>query len=174
MPEINFTKAGIILCLGLLGHGSLLAESWELRAMDENIVGSREILDGKIDDAIELLEQARENTRREDSGVLGNLCVAHALKLEYAKALRYCSRAIHSTEADPMTYNNRGAVRAAMGDERGALRDFWQAGCTSTCGSSCVEDDNPARSVAQRNLQRLRLISPALYNNQELRFQARL
>ena len=173
MPATNIKAAILGLCLSLSGLQCLMAESWELRPMQGDAIGSRLVREGKIDEAIDLLTSARQGSPEQISAIEGNLCVAHALKREYTTALRYCSQAIKREDADPMVYNNRGAVRAATGDERGAMRDFRQAGCSAKCPSPCLEGENSARAVAQRNLYRLKLAHPEL-DQRELRFQTRL
>ncbi len=154
-------------------HPDICAESWELRPMGDDAPGSKQIRDGKIDEAIQLLHQARKDSDTEDSTILGNLCVAHALKLRYPEALSYCSRAINRANEDPLVYNNRGAVRAAMGDKRGASRDFQRAACIASCLNNCDKLEDSSRSVALRNLRRLKKTYPEL-DHQPLRFQAQL
>jgi hypothetical protein len=164
----------IVFCLGLglIGTGSGLAESWELRPMDK-VVGSDQIRAGRVDEALRLLKQAKDKSGGGDIAILGNLCVAHALKMHYSTALRYCSQAIANPDAGPTVYNNRGVVRAVIGDGRGAFRDFRQASCKLVCQPDCPGEGDSARAVAQRNLDRLKRSYTALYA-EELRFQATL
>ncbi len=133
------------------------AAAWELVPAGKNVPGSREIEDGRVDEAITLLALELETASKEDAAaVLVNLCVAYALKLDYAAALPYCDKAVADPQSSAIARNNRGVVRAASGDYRGAIRDFRKVSRHNGCNSSSDRDDVALETIAQRNLARAR------------------
>ena len=141
--------AAAILLFATIGY----AESWELRPAAVVVPGSAEIEAGQIDDAIRILTPELDTaTGIARQATLANLCVAYAMKQEYAMAIRYCDRAAVQGEASATTLNNRGVVRAVTGDYRGAIQDFQKARCLFDCGMEC--DTDSFRAVVRRNLDR--------------------
>lgn len=154
------TKAGIgstLAAAALSANVAAQAESWELEPAGPDVPGSVEIEAGRVDDAIRLLVRRIETgAGRREPALFENLCIAYAVKLEYQQALRYCNQAVSHPLAAPSALNNRGVVRAVMGDRRGAQRDFERAACTRRCrrGWDCVQ--HSVSAAARHNLQRIR------------------
>lgn len=125
--------------------------------MGSEVVGAAQIEAGQIDEAIRLLEEALElGAGKGGSKLAANLCVAHALNMDYSEALHYCSEAAADPDAGPAAFNNRGVVRAVTGDNLGAFRDLRRASCALECQPSCLDDGDTAPAVALRNLNRLK------------------
>lgn len=141
----------------LLTTATAGAESWELQPAAGNAPGSAEIRAGQIEDAIRILMlEVVSGASVTHLGVLENLCVAHAIQLEYDIAMRYCDRAVGHSSASASTLNNRGVLRAIINDHRGAIQDLRRAGCMRSCsrGSACKTDS--VQASIRRNLARVK------------------
>ena len=150
--------AGILTTMAavtLLNPAAALAESWELQPAERGTPGSADIEAGRLDHAIRLLTQAVESGQSdEDPALLENLCVAHAMKLEYEQAMRYCNIAVGHPASGASALNNRGVLRAAMGDGRGAVRDLKRASCMQRCSRRAACGDDSLQALVRRNLLR--------------------
>ena len=162
-----------LLIWGLFALENASAESWELRAVEGVGLGSEQIEAGQIDEAVRILATALDsNADSQKAAILANLCVAFALKLEYAAARRYCDQATSHPQACPIAFNNRGVVRAVTGDERGAIQDFQRATCLRSCRLAGLDERESVHAVARRNLGRVSQANLAL-RREVVRFQPR-
>jgi regulator of sirC expression with transglutaminase-like and TPR domain len=152
----EFSGRKVLTIAVLLVSATVGAETWELRPAAGDVAGSAEIEAGRIDDAIRIL-MLELDSRASDThlAVLENLCVAHTLRVEYDTAMRYCDQAAGHSSASATTLNNRGVLRAIMGDHHGAIQDFRRAGCLRSCGGGDCEGDS-AQALARRNLARVK------------------
>ena len=155
--KAKISLTGTVALFIFLTSAAARGESWELRPAEGAVPGSAEIEAGRIDDAIRIL------TSRLDAGVtsidltiLDNLCVAHALKLEYDVAMRYCNAAMGKSSGRARALNNRGVLRSVMGDPRGAMLDFRRASCLRSCDRDDICNEDSLHATVLRNLMRLK------------------
>lgn len=139
----------------LLASVAATAEPWELRPAASDVPGTAQIEAGQIDDAIRVLTlELESNGGQTHLALIGNLCVAHAIKLEYVVAMRYCDRAVGQSSPSITALNNRGVLRAVTGDYRGAIQDFQRAERMDNCGQADDCDENSVQALVRRNLAR--------------------
>lgn len=154
------TEFGVIRAIAvvvLLASAAASAESWELWSAKGNVPGSAEIEAGQIDDAIRILTAELESgVATFDVAIFDNLCVAYAMKLEYDIAMRYCNEAMRHLSASATALNNRGVLRAVMGDHRGAVQDFRRASCLQSCDRDSTCDADSLHATVLRNLARVK------------------
>lgn len=151
--EFGICRAVVLVVLLASAVGR--AESWELSPAVGNVPGRAEIEAGRIDDAIRILTTELESgVAAFDVALLDNLCVVYAMKLEYDKAMRYCNEAMWYASASATALNNRGVLRAVMGDLHGAVQDFRRASCVRNCdrGKNCGDDS--LHATVMRNFAR--------------------
>ncbi len=130
-----------------------IAEPYGLQLAVVEVPGTEEYATGNLDTAIELLE-SRENMADDDYvGLeLATLCAFYILKGNLDVARETCSAAVKIDQSG-YAYNNRGVLRAQLGDTVGALEDFDRV--------RVLPDDQPryikqskesnARFIASRN-----------------------
>ena len=155
--KCNNTIIAIILGAVLMAAGlaSANAESWELRTAAEEVKGTRDIKEGRIDKGIRILETHYGSTAFEKKGaVLTNLCLAYTVKRDYETAMVYCDRAVARHSSGREAYNNRGVLHAILGNYAAAISDFEKAGCLRECPSNLAVAGNRRMDVAKRNLGR--------------------
>lgn len=58
---------------------------------------------------------------------LDGLCWSYHLQRDYARALEFCNEAIRLDPGYAYAYNNRGVAKRGLGDNSGALEDFFRA-----------------------------------------------
>lgn len=154
---IFISKISALLAAVLLASSVSSAESWELRPAEAHEPGSAEIEAGQIDDALRILTVILESgTSDLDFAVIRNLCVAYAMNLEYEIATRYCNQAVVHSSNGAVDHNNRGVLRAVMGDPRGAIRDFQRANCMRVCSGNSDCDAESVQAMVRRNLARVK------------------
>lgn len=106
-----------------------VADRYELRLHDANVPGKFELLEGKVDRSIEVLEKALAGARAHSirAPVLINLCAAYTIKGDFGRAKESCDAAIDNGWRKQMAYNNRGVMHIAQGDYVAAIDDFQRA-----------------------------------------------
>lgn len=103
------------------------AESFNFRVVYAEVPGVNEVLAGDHAAAIEILE-----SRVNDSGTyyltdeLATLCALYVVSGKFAVAHKTCNKAVEIDQSYT-AYNNRGVLRAHLGNAVGALEDFEQA-----------------------------------------------
>jgi tetratricopeptide (TPR) repeat protein len=103
------------------------AESFNFRVVYAEVPGINEVLAGDRAAAIEILE-----SRAKDSGSyyltdeLATLCALYVVSGKFAVAHEACNKAVEIDQSHT-AYNNRGVLRAHLGDAVGALEDFERA-----------------------------------------------
>ena len=169
-----FNDRNLLAIALLLLSATVSAESWELRPAAGDAPGSAEIEEDRIEDAIRILMlELDSGASGTHLPVLENLCVAHAMKLEYDTAIRYCDQAAGHSSASAIAINNRGVLRAVTGDHRGAIQDFRRAACMRSCerGGSCEAES--VHALVMRNLARVQQRESSS-SEKPLRFQTRV
>ncbi len=146
-------RDSLILLVTLALPTVSIAEPYDLQLAVIEVPGTEEYATGKLDTAIELLE-SRENMADDDYvGLeLATLCAFYILKGNLDVARETCSAAVKIDQSG-YAYNNRGVLRAQLGDTVGALEDFDRV--------RVLPDDQPryikqskesnARFIASRN-----------------------
>jgi hypothetical protein len=153
----KISLAGTVALFFFLTSPVATGESWELRPAEGGVPGSAEIEAGRVDDAIQILTSKLDaGVTSIDLTILDNLCVSHALKLEYDVAMRYCNAAMGNSSGRARALNNRGVLRAVMGDRRGAMLDFRRASCLRDCERDDFCNEDSLHATVLRNLARLK------------------
>ncbi len=130
-PRLGTTSILIAAAATLLAGypTAAVADRYELRLHDADVPGKFELLEGKVDRSIELLEKRRAGARAHSirAAVLIDLCAAYVVKRDFAKAKESCDAAIDNGWSRRMAYNNRGVMYVAQGDYLAAVDDFEAA-----------------------------------------------
>lgn len=138
------------------------ADTWELRTVDEEVPGTREIEAGKPEKAIRISKVSLSRTRPAlKVAVLTNLCIGHILIRDLDQAEQYCDLAAARSMERTVTHNNRGVLKALQGDYVAAVQDFSIAanvGCFNGCNATGRAPQNLPRPVARRNLEKAQTI----------------
>jgi len=130
-----------------------IAEPYGLQLAVVEVPGTEDYAAGNLDAAIELLE-SRENMA-DDHYIgleLATLCALYILKGNLDAARETCSAAVKIDQSG-YAYNNRGVLRAQLGDTVGALEDFDRVRVLPDDQPRYVEDskESKARFIASRN-----------------------
>ncbi len=107
----------------LMFSAATFAERVSLHVAFGNVPGLEELENGRINAAIDLLEARRSGHTLPLRNERSTLCAAYILASRYDNALPVCEEAVQNDDED-IAYNNRGVLRAHLGDYAGALRDF--------------------------------------------------
>ena len=133
------------------------ADAWELRTVDKEVPGTREIESGRIEKGIQI---SKFYLTRIPSpykvALLTNLCIGYILMDNFAKAEHYCDRAVARKFERAVTHNNRGVLQALQGNVAAAQSEFSTAaeiGCDAPCSTNVKASGVFPRQVARRNLQ---------------------
>jgi len=122
IPRRGF--AVLALPLALLASGAAAAEQLPFRVAFADVPGLELIQAGRHDEAIGFIE-SRLSAERAPAGrdSIATLCGAYVLSGRFREALPVCDRAV-AEDASDVAFNNRGVLRAHLGDVEGALADF--------------------------------------------------
>jgi tetratricopeptide (TPR) repeat protein len=130
------------------------AESYEFKVVfAAEVPGSTEIDVGNYDAAIEILEsRAKDSTQLYITDELATLCALYVVKRRLEAAHRACHNAVE-TDQSHLAYNNRGVLRAHLGDAAGAVRDFERARVLPTDRQRYIKElmRGDARLIASGN-----------------------
>jgi len=101
------------------------AESYDFKVVfAAEVPGSTEIGVQNYDAAIEILEsRAKDSNKPYIADELATLCALYIVKRRLATARKTCHNAVE-TDQSHLAYNNRGVLRAHLGDAAGAVRDY--------------------------------------------------
>ena len=142
----------------MFAPGPAAADTWELRTVDLEVPGTREIENGEIDKGLEIshIWATRVSGRREVA-VMTNLCIGYIVKQDFSKAEEFCRQAAEHELEKTVTHNNRGVLRALQSKFEQAEADFQMAADTD-CAESCADDATGSfpDHVARRNLVAVR------------------
>ncbi len=133
------------------------AEAWELRTVDNEVPGTREIESGDVEKGIRISKvYLTRIPAPQRVAVLTNLCIGYILLKDFAQARNFCDQAAERKLERPVTFNNRGVLNALTGDDLAARRDFAIAAgvdCEPACDKTRKASRDFPRHVAQRNLE---------------------
>lgn len=103
------------------------AETYDLKVVYGQVPGIQKILSGQLQQAIRILED-RRNDAQDDYVIdeLATLCALYIVEGRLDAAKPTCRAAVR-TDRSYAAYNNRGVLRAHLGDMDGALHDFDRA-----------------------------------------------
>lgn len=132
------------------------ADGWELRTVNAEVPGTREIETGDAEQGIKLskIYLTRIHGRRKVA-VLTNLCIGYIRIGDLDQAATYCDQAAARKNETVVTHNNRGVLNALRGEFVLAQQDFQTAasvGCAEPCESTGGNSKDLPRHVARRNL----------------------
>jgi tetratricopeptide (TPR) repeat protein len=103
------------------------AETYNFKVVYAEVPGIREVVAGDRDAAIEILEsRAKDSKKYYLADELATLCALYVVSGKFAIAHKACNQAVE-TDQSYTAYNNRGVLRAHLGDAAGALEDFEHA-----------------------------------------------
>ncbi len=146
-------RDSLILLVTLALSTVSIADPYELQVVVANSPGSEDYVAGNLDAAIELLESREKMADNLYVGEeLATLCAFYILKDNLAAARETCSAAVEIDQSG-FAYNNRGVLRAKLGNTVGALEDFDRVRILPDDQPRYIEqlkEDN-ARFIASRN-----------------------
>lgn len=124
MKTTNVPDRIVAIAVLLLAAQAMNAQSLDYRVAFAEVPGIEDIDAGRYDRAIKRLEKRRADpdvAALEDE--LATLCGTYIISGRWRDAGDVCDRAVEADRSH-IAYNNRGVLRAQMGDIEGALRDF--------------------------------------------------
>ena len=137
------------------------AETYNFRVVYAEVPGVHEILAGNHAAAIEILESRAKHTKKYHlADELATLCALYIVSGKFAVAHETCNKAVE-TDQSHTAYNNRGVLRAHLGDAAGALEDFEHARILPKNQKRYVQElmNRDARLIATNNYAVARKLS---------------
>jgi len=163
-----------LACL-LTGGTGMAADSVNLRVAYIEGPAAQAILAGRLDDAIAYLKERVSQPGLIPVDELGSLCAAHVLKRDFKAAKAVCDHAVKQ-DGSALAYNNRGVLRAHIGDLNGSIEDFAKIRVLQNEYARYVAQltEGNARLMATNNFEMVRkLRSPQSQSSSSLSSQAR-
>lgn len=150
------TILGALVCL-LAAGASPAADKVNLRVAYIEGPAANAILAGRIDDAIAYLEQRISLPENSTLDELSSLCAAHVLNRDFKAAKAVCDHAVEK-DASALAYNNRGVLRAHLGDLNGSIDDFAKIRVLQHEYARYISQmtEGNARIMATRNFEMVR------------------
>ncbi len=130
-----------------------MAETYEYQLLYAEVPGIDKALAGDLDATIEVLENRAKNVDNPYvTDEQATLCGLYIEKGKLDAARRTCNAAVDIDQSD-LAYNNRGVLRAHLGDIAGALEDFDRARVRPGDWRRYIEElhRGSARLLASRN-----------------------
>ena len=150
---LDIGKRSLFL-LGMLALSNLsIAETYNFKVVYAEVSGTEEIRAGNHDAAIEILQsRAKDANDHYVANELATLCGLYIVKGKLAAARKTCNAAVENDESDA-AYNNRGVLRAHLGDTIGGMEDFERVRVLPDNQQRYIEEfmSNDARLVASSN-----------------------
>ena len=150
--EILYRGSRVLLVTLALSTISM-AETYEYNVLYAEVPGIDKALAGNLDAAIEVLESSAKNVDNHYvADEQATLCALYVAKGKFNAARTTCDAAVDIDRSD-LAYNNRGVLRAHLGDITDALEDFDRARVLPDDQRRYIEElkrDN-ARLSASRN-----------------------
>ncbi len=126
-PPLCNRKNLLILLLTLVLPSISNAELYDFKVVYAEVPGTEEIRAGNHDAAIKILEsRAKDANNYYVADELSTLCALYVVIGKLAAARNTCHVAVE-TDQSHAAYNNRGVLRAHLGDVAGAMEDFERA-----------------------------------------------
>ena len=151
---LDIGKRSLFL-LGMLALSNLsIAEPYEFKLVYAQVPGIEKAVAGDIDAAIADLEsRARDLINNDMPDEPATLCALYVVSGRLEAGRKICDTAVETDESDA-AYNNRGVLRARLGDAAGAMEDFERAR---------VLPDNQQRYIEELMRNDTRLIATSNY-----------
>ncbi len=151
---LDIGKRSLFL-LGMLALSNLsIAEPYEFKLVYAQVPGIEKAQAGDIDSAIADLEsRARDSITNYWPDELATLCALYVVAGKLGAGRKTCNVAVENDESYA-AYNNRGVLRARLGDVAGAMRDFDR---------SRVLPDNQQRYIEELWGKDTRLVATSNY-----------
>ncbi len=146
-------KKLLILLLTLALPSISNAEIYDFKVVYAEVPGTEEIRAGNHDAAIKILEsRAKDANNYYVADELSTLCALYVVNGKLAAAHKTCHVAVE-TDQSHAAYNNRGVLRAHLGDVAGAMEDFERARVLPDNRQRYVEElmKGDARLIASNN-----------------------
>lgn len=107
----------------------LAAERFYMMTTETEVSGTRELERGAVTRAIARSLPVAAQAARADkrAAALANLCIGHAVRREYDRALSHCEQAVSLDDTDAALLVNRGVVRYFAGQREAGISDFERA-----------------------------------------------
>ncbi len=123
----DMCRGGLILLVTLALSTVSMAETYEFKVLYADVPGVEKALAGNLDAAIEILESKAANIDNHYvADEQATLCALYVAKGKLDAARKTCYAAVDIGQSN-LAYNNRGVLRARLGDAAGALKDFDRA-----------------------------------------------
>lgn len=149
-----YSRKNLLILLLTLALPSISnAEIYDFKVVYAEVPGTEEIRAGNHDAAIKILEsRAKDTDDHYVAGELATLCALYVVNGKLAAARETCHVAIETDQSDA-AYNNRGVLRAHLGDVAGAIEDFERARVLPDNQQRYVEEvmKGDARLIASSN-----------------------
>ncbi len=116
LPVIAFVAASV----------ASAGEVYSFRVAFENVRGVEHLVSGNVAEGIRLIESDLQAGDTNEADAMATLCGAYVLNGDVDKAGKTCAAAVERFPGDT-AYNNRGVLRAFIGDMEGAREDFDRA-----------------------------------------------
>lgn len=126
-PSTARSSVILILLAALAVPATVAAQSVHLKVVYAEVPGIDKIREGNHAAAIRILEKRiKDGDGHYIANELSTLCALYVVKGQLSAATVACHDAVES-DASYAAFNNRGVLRAHMGDVAGALSDFRRA-----------------------------------------------
>jgi tetratricopeptide (TPR) repeat protein len=121
----SYACIGSLILLVTLALSTVsIAETYEFNVLYAEVPGIDMALAGNPDAAILILERrARDVDNQYAADERATLCALYVVRRRFVDAADKCDAAVDNDHSD-MAYNNRGVLRARLGNTPGALEDF--------------------------------------------------
>ena len=152
-PPLCNRKNLLIVLLTLVLPSISNAELYDFKVVYAEVSGTKEIRAGNHDAAIEILEsRTKDANHYYVADELSTLCALYVVNGKLAAAHKTCHVAVE-TDQSHAAYNNRGVLRAHLGDVAGAIEDFERARVLPDNRQRYVEElmKGDARLIASSN-----------------------
>ncbi len=153
LSSLHNRNVYLILLVTLALSTVSMAETWEFKVLYADVPGVEKALAGNLDAAIEILESRATNIDNHYvADEQATLCALYVAKGKLDAARKTCNAAVEIEQSD-IAYNNRGVLRARLGDTAGALEDFDRARVRPDDWRRYIEElhRGNARLMASRN-----------------------
>ena len=146
---ITQSAAVVASCLAL--SATVVADVYEFRVAFANVPGIDELEAGDVHAGIRILED-RQTDKRAPKYIdeMSTLCAAYVVNDELDEAAVPCNYSVRKFRT-MISYNNRGALRANLGDFEGAKEDFDYARSIDEPRYLTVEQAEYVRGLAEHN-----------------------
>jgi tetratricopeptide (TPR) repeat protein len=119
----NRGVAAIAVVMALVFGNQAFAGGNNFRVVYADVPGVEQLESGNVERGIEILEEQLKTADENSSDIWATLCATYIIELSLDKAEPACNKAV-ATGPTFAALNNRGVLRAYLGDYSGAHDDF--------------------------------------------------